>query len=148
MAYGLTVANVGTPANSSANGLMIAAYGVGLSALLIPFAFITVALISRREDWPLKVFYGMGLALVVGLPLLIFGNPLASLIAGYAAGAVITVSLPEGVTWHNRAIAAAVVTLLALGGMMVAFTPTAVIAPALPFTAVGVADLFGVRPTA
>jgi hypothetical protein len=148
MAYGLAVAAAGTRADPSADGTMTAAYGVGLSVLLIPFALITVALISRREDWPLMVFYGMGLALAVGLPLLIFRNPLLSLVAGYAAGAVISVSLPAGVTWHNRAIAAAVVTLVTLGGMMVAFTPTAVIAPALPFTAVGVADLFGARVTA
>jgi hypothetical protein len=35
-----------------------------------------------------------------------------------------------GTTWHNRAIAAAIVTLLTLGGMMVAFVPTAVVARA------------------
>jgi hypothetical protein len=145
MAYGLTVANVGTRADPQANGLMTASYGVGLSVLLIPFALIAVAWTSRREDWPLAVFYGMGLALLIGLPLLLFGNPLASLIAGYAAAAVITVSLPEGTTWHNRAIAAAVVTLFTLGGMMVAFVPTAVVAPGLPFLATGLADLFGPR---
>jgi hypothetical protein len=91
------------------------------------------------------VFYGMGLALAGGLPLLFFRNPLASLIAGYAAAAVITVSLPEGVTWHYRAVAAAGVALFTLGGMMVAFVPTAVVAPGLPFLATGLADLFGPR---
>ncbi|HSJ46858.1 MAG TPA: hypothetical protein VK923_19460 [Euzebyales bacterium] len=87
----------------------------------------------------------MGLSLAIGLPLLIFRNPLASLLAGYAAAAVVTVSRPRGTTWYNRAIAAAIVTLLTLGGMMVAFIPTAVVAPGLPFLATGLADLFGPR---
>lgn len=145
MAYGLAVAAAGTRADPDANGTMIAASGVGLAVLLIPAALVTVALVSRRGDWPLAVLSGMGLSLAVGLPLLIFRNPLVALIAGYAAAAVITVSLPEGVTWHNRAIAAAIVTLFTLGGMMVAFVPTAVVAPGLPFLAVGLADLFGPR---
>jgi hypothetical protein len=145
MAYGLAVAAAGTRADPGADGTMIAAGGVGLAVLLIPAALVTVAMVSRRPDWPLAVLYGMGLSLGVGLPLLMFRNPLASLIAGYAAAAVITVSLPEGVTWHNRAIAAAIVTLFTLGGMMVAFVPTAVVAPGLPFLAVGLADLLGPR---
>lgn len=145
MAYGLAVAAAGTRADPDADGTMIATSGVGLAVLLIPAALVTVALVSRRPDWPLAVLSGMGLSLAVGLPLLIFRNPLVSLIAGYAAAAVITVSLPEGVTWHNRAIAAAIVTLFTLGGMMVAFVPTAVVAPGLPFLAVGLADLFGPR---
>jgi hypothetical protein len=145
MAYGLAVAAAGTPADPAASGTMIAAAGVGLAVLLIPFALATVTLVSRRPDWPLAVLYGMGLSLVVGLPLLMFRNPLASLIAGYAAAAVVTVSLPDGVTWHNRAIAAAIVALVTLGGMMVAFVPTAVVAPGLPFLATGLADLFGPR---
>jgi hypothetical protein len=59
--------------------------------------------------------------------------------------AVVTVSRPAGTTWHNRVIAAAIVTLLTLGGMMVAFVRTAVVAPGLSFLAVGLADLFGPR---
>lgn len=142
MAYGLAVAAAGTPADPERDGIMIAASGVGLAVLLIPAGLATAALISRRPDWPLAVLGGMGLSLAVGLPLLIFRNPLASLIAGYAAAAVVTISLPEGVNWHNRAIAAAIVSVVALGGMAVAFVPTAVVAPGLPFMAMGVADLF------
>lgn len=145
MAYGLAVAAAGTPSDPAADGTIISAAGVGLAVLLIPVALVAVALISRTPDWPLMVFYSMGLSLAVGLPLLIFRNPLASLVAGYAAAAVFALSRPEGMTWHNRAIAAAIVTVVTLGGMMVAFTPTALIAPGLPFMAAGFADLFGSR---
>ncbi len=145
MAYGLAVAAAGTQADPGTDATMVAAAGVSLAVALVPAALVTVALVSRRPDWPLMVFYGMGLAIAIALPLLIFRNPLASLIAGYAAGAVITVRLPEGVTWHNRAIAAAIVTVVTLTGMAIAFVPTAVVAPGLPFLATGLADLFGPR---
>jgi hypothetical protein len=147
MAYGLAVGNVGAPADRAPDATTMAVYGVGLSVLLIPLALISVALISRQQDWPLMVFYGMCLAVGVGLPLLIFRNPLASLIAAYAAAAVITLSRPPGTSWRDRAIAAAIVTVVSIVGMAVAFTLTAVIAPALPFMAVGVADLVTARPT-
>lgn len=147
MAYGLAVGAAGTPADPDRDTTMIAAAGVALAVVLMPAGFAAAAFISRRPDAPIGVLYGMGLALGIGLPLLWFGNPLAALIAGYAAGAVVTVAPPEGATWHNRAIAAAAVVLIALVGMATVFVPTAVIAPGLPFTAVGLADLFAPRRT-
>lgn len=140
LAYGLAVAVAGTPLDPDRDTTMIAAAGVSLAVILMPAGLACAAFVSKRPDAPLAVLVGMGLALAIGLPLLWFGNPLASLIAGYAAAAVVTISLPEGATWHNRAIAAAVVTVVVLVGMATAFTLTAVLAPALPFTAVGLAD--------
>lgn len=145
MAYGLAVASAGLPAEQGRDTTMIATAGVGLSVLLIPAGLAAAAFLSRRPDAPMAVLAGMGLAVGVGLPLLSFRNPLAALIAGYAAGAVVTVSLPDHATWHNRAISAAAVSLVTLGGMATLFVPTAVIAPALPFTAAGLADLFESR---
>jgi hypothetical protein len=147
MAYGLAVAAAGTPADPDRDTAMIAAAGVGLAVLLVPAGLAAAAFVSRRPDAPIAVLAGMALAVGVGLPLLWFRNPLAALIAGYAAGAVVTVSRPEHAPWHKRAIAAALVALIALGGMAVAFVPTAAIAPALPFMAMGIADLFERRPT-
>lgn len=143
LAYGLAVAAAGTPADPNRDGTMIATSGISLAMLLMPAGFATAAFVSRRPDAPLAVLAGMALAMGTGLPLLWFRNPLGALIVGYAAGAVVTVSLPEGATWHNRALAAGLVALVALGGMLVAFGLTALIAPALPFMAVGLADMFG-----
>lgn len=145
MAYGLAVAVAGTPAAPDSDGSSVATASVGLSLLMMPAAFVSAAFISRRNDAPLAVLAAMGLALAVGLPLLVFGNPIAALIAGYAAGAVVTMHLPEGITWHYRAIAAAVVTVVSLAGMTVAFLATATIAAALPFTATAVADHYATR---
>ena len=46
MAYGLAVESAGTRADPEAHGTMIAASGVGLAVLLIPFGLATVALVS------------------------------------------------------------------------------------------------------
>ncbi|MEE8600411.1 hypothetical protein [Euzebya tangerina] len=142
MAYGLAVASAGTPADPGADGASIATAGVALSVALMPLGFGVTAWVSKRPDWPIAVLSAMGLALAVGLPTLIFRNPLASLMAGYAAGAVVALARPLGTTWHNRAIAAAIATTVVLIGMSMLFLPTAIIAPALPFTAMGLADLF------
>lgn len=142
MAYGLAVAANGTPGNPGADGASVASAGVGLSFILMPAGFAAVAYVSKRSDAPIAVLTAMGLAIAVGLPTLIFRNPLASLIVGYAAGAVVSLSRPPETSWHNRAIAAAIAATIVLTGMSVLFTPTALLAPALPFTAVGLADLF------
>ncbi|MBY5160906.1 hypothetical protein [Salsipaludibacter albus] len=145
-AYGLTVLTSGLPNGGGeeqqvSTGLL--ALAVGLS--LVPAAMAAAAFVSRRDDPFIGVLAGMGLAVAVGLPTLLFRNPVASLIVGYSAGAVVAVSRPSGTSWHARAVAAAVVSVIAVVGMSVAFVPTAVIAPALPFTAAGVGDLFAKR---
>lgn len=86
------------------------------------------------------VVAGMALAVAVGLPLLSLGNPVAALISGYAAGAVVTLSRPEGMPLRNRVLAAAAVAVVVHVGMVTVPAPTAWMAPALPFTAMGVAD--------
>ena len=81
MAYDLAVAAAGTPADAGADGTMIAVSGVGLSVLLIPAALVTVAMVSRRPTGRSRTSTAwVCLSLAVGLPLLIFGNPLTSLI--------------------------------------------------------------------
>jgi hypothetical protein len=147
LAYGLAVGEAGTPAGSGdATTVSVAAVALGIA--LVPFVFLIATFVSKRVDAPLMVLAGMGLAIAVSLPLLAFRNPLASLIAGYAAGAVFTLSRPAGTSWRNRAFAAAGVAAFAVAGMEVAFIATAWLAPAMPFTAMGLADLFTARPIA
>lgn len=145
-AYGLAVLTSGLPnggAEEEQVGTGLLALAVGLS--LVPAAMAVAAFVSRREDPFIGVLAGMGLAVAVGLPTLVFRNPVASLIIGYAAGAVVAVSRPYGTRWYARGVAAAIVAVIAVVGMSVAFAPTAVIAPALPFTAAGMGDLFAKR---
>lgn len=143
MAYGATVLDRGVlPNGLSENTESIGLLTIALGVSSVPIAFLVAALLSRRPDWPIGVLAAMGLSLAVGLPLLAFNNPLASLLAGTAAGAVVAVQREPGTTWHHRAIAAAVVAVVAVVGMQfdAVFVVVAIVGPALPFMAVGVAD--------
>lgn len=120
---------------------------IGLSLLLAPLAFVVGAVVSRRQDWPLGVAAAMALAATVGLPLLIFRNPAAAMLAGFAAGAVVSVSRPPELDWRYRAVAAGLVSVVAIAGLgtSATFIPTAIVGPALPFTAVGLSDMVQAR---
>jgi len=115
---------------------------IGLALLLAPVAFLFGAWISRRPDWPLGVAAAMALAACVGLPLLIFRNPAASLLAGFAAGAAVAVARPPGLTYRHRFWAAGIVSLLVIAGLNTSatFVAAAIVGPALPFMAVGLSD--------
>lgn len=79
--------------------------------------------------------------------MLIFGNPAAALLAGFAAGAVVSLSRPPELDWRYRAVAAATVSLLVIAGLgtTATFIPVAIIGPALPFSAVGLSDMVQAR---
>ncbi len=146
-AFGLAVLTNGLPNGGGGEEQQVStgllALALGLS--LVPAAMAVAAFVSRRQDAFIGVLAGMGLAVAVGLPSLVFRNPVASLIVGYSAGAVVAVSRPDGTRWYARGVAAVVASVIAVVGMSVAFVPTAVIAPALPFTAAGFGDLFAKR---
>lgn len=143
MMFGAALAASESGGELSADALGQSGAGFGLSLLLVPVVFASAAFVSLREDAPIMTLAGMGVAIGVGLPLLILENPVAALISGYAAGAVVALSRPAKQPLRNRWIAAAVVALLVHAGFEVGLeAPTAWIAPALPFTAMGIADLF------
>jgi hypothetical protein len=140
LAYGaaisFTEASVDTELVTRAGGAF------GLSLILVPMAFAAAAFVSRRDDAPLMVLAGMGLFLVVGLPVLVLRNPVGALITGYAAGAVVSLAREEGTGLRHRAVAAAIVGVVVHLGFLAVPAPTAWLAPALPFTAMGIADGF------
>ncbi len=147
MAYGSTVLEAGTTPSGAGDATSIGLVGIGMSIALVPIAFVVAGMVSRKPDWYIWVLAAMGLAIAVGLPLMYFRNPLAALLAGFSAGAVVAVDRPEGTIWHARAIAAALVTVVVVLGMQVQplFFVLAAIGPALPFTAIGLADIMAPR---
>ncbi|MPZ53449.1 MAG: hypothetical protein GEU79_12080 [Acidimicrobiia bacterium] len=142
MGYGFVVGDQGTPGSPGSDASTTAGAAISLSLVLVPLAFAIAAWVSRRSDWPIGVLIAMGVSLAVGLPLLYFGDPLGSLLSGYAAGAVTSLSRPVGMGWRHRAVAAAVVTALVLLGNRFIPLVSLVFGPALPFTAMVVADMF------
>lgn len=148
MAFGAAVAGSGeTPSGADDDVATISGGFIGLSLLLAPLAFILSAFFSKRQDWPLGVAAAMALTATIGLPLLIFGNPAAALLAGFAAGAVVAVARPPELDWRYRAAGAALASALLLAGLgnAATFVPFAVIGPALPFATVGFSDMVQMR---
>jgi hypothetical protein len=111
-----------------------------LGMMLVPFAFMALAFLSREDDASWAVLKGMGLFLVFGLPLGLF-NVVIGLVAGYGLGAVVTLRREPGI--HGRrprviAVLLAVVYTVA----MLAFIPEFGVftGSVIPFVAVGIAD--------
>lgn len=140
LAYGSALAFNEPAATASGDVIGRAGAGFGLSLVLVPVVFAVAAFASLREEAPTMVIAGMAVSVAVALPLLALGNPVAALISGYAAGAVVTLSRPEGMPLRNRILAAAAVAVVVHVGLVTVPAPTAWVAPALPFTAMGVAD--------
>ncbi len=142
MGFGFVTGAVGEFGPIGGDPLATAGAALSLSLVLVPLAFVVAARMSRRVDWPIGVLIAMGVTLAAGLPLLILRDPLGVLIAGYAAGAVSSLSRPEGTTWHRRGIAAIVVAVVVLAGNRFLPLVSLVFAPALPFTVMGLVDMF------
>ncbi len=137
LVYGGAISNV-SEVDADLVGRAGSAYGLAL--ILVPAVFASAAFLSRRTDAPIMVLAGMGVFLGVGLLALVLGNPAAALITGYAAGGVVSLSRDDGLPLRNRWIAAAAVGVVVHAGFVVLAAPTAWLAPALPFTAMGLAD--------
>jgi hypothetical protein len=111
-----------------------------LGLILVPFAFIALAFLTRQRDASWAVVKAMGLFLVVGLPIGLF-NVVIGMVAGFGAGAVVAVRTEEGVPYRKpRSIGVLVAVLYTLA--MLAFVPPLGVftGSVVPFAAVGIAD--------
>lgn len=126
---------------------MQATSALGLSLILVPAVFATAAFVSARDDAPIGTLAGMGVFVALGAILLVLPppNPLAALIAGYTGGAVVTLSRPQGMSRRNRWIATGVVVVVVFVGFLTVPAAIAWLAPAMPFTAMGIADAYTPR---
>ena len=112
---------------------------LGLS--LLPFVFIVLAFLSEHPRAPGAAVRAMGLAILVGIPVsALAADAVTGLVAGVGAGGIAALRSDAVRAWRPRALgvlaaSAYVVLMLRLTGALVL-----VVAPALPFTAIGVAD--------
>jgi hypothetical protein len=112
------------------------AFGLGL----IPFAFVVLAFLSEHPRAPGAVLRAMGLSLVVGLPASAASpDAVTGLVAGLGAAGIAALRADVMHSWRVRAVAVVVATLFV--SLFVRVSDAAlVIAPALPFTCLGLAD--------
>jgi hypothetical protein len=108
---------------------------------LIPFVFIALAFLSEHPRAPAGVVRAMVAALVIGIPAsALAADAVTGLVAGMGAGGIFALRADEERAWRARAIAVVVATAWTFLTLRTATDVALLLAPALPFTAVGVAD--------
>jgi hypothetical protein len=130
---GLVSAAAGAPGNPTP----LIAFGVAA----LPFVFVVLAFLSEHPRPPGAVVRAMGLALLVGIPAYaLAGDGVTWLVAGMGAGGIVALRADLPHDWRTRAVAVAAASVLVYVMLRVADVPAVLLAPALPFTALGVAD--------
>jgi hypothetical protein len=113
---------------------------IAFGLALVPFVFIVLAFLSEHPRAPGAVVRAMVLSLLVGIPIsAVAPDAVTGFVAGLGAGGIAALRADDIHSWKGRAVAVAVVTLLVFLLVMVSDVAL-LLAPALPFTSIGVAD--------
>ncbi|MGH2661235.1 MAG: hypothetical protein ACRDH8_00225 [Actinomycetota bacterium] len=113
---------------------------IAFGLALVPFVFLVLAFVSEHPRAPGAVLRAMGLALLVGIPIsALAADAVTGVVAGMGAGGIAALRADLAHDWKPRALA--VLAVSAFVFLMLRTSPVALLlAPALPFTAIGVAD--------
>lgn len=134
---------VGVYASTSDSGEAGSAY-FALGFILVPIMCAVVAFMSRHPRAPMATLKGMGVWLVIGLPLSLV-HPVIGLGAGYTAAGALTLRSDALAPGKNRAWAILAVALY-LALLLFILPQSAVLAGAVsPLLAIRAADLFTER---
>jgi hypothetical protein len=111
----------------------------GLSA--IPFVFIALAFFSEHPRWPGAVVRAMLLSLLIGIPVSALAqDAVTGFVAGIGAGGIAALRADLTHSFRTRALAILVVSAFAYLAVRSIDAVALLLTPALPFTALGVAD--------
>lgn len=113
---------------------------IAFGLALVPFVFVVLAFLSEHPRAPGAVLRAMALSLLVGIPVSAAApDAVTGFVAGLGAGGIAALRADPMHTWKARAAAVASVTLFVFLLVMVSDVAL-LLAPALPFTSIGVAD--------
>jgi hypothetical protein len=113
---------------------------IAFGLALVPFVFVVLAFLSEHPRAPGAVIRAMVLSLLVGIPVsAIAPDAVTGFVAGIGAGGIAALRADPVHDWRARAVAVAAVTLFVFLLVMVSDVAL-LLAPALPFTSIGVAD--------
>ena len=113
---------------------------IAFGLALVPFVFMVLAFLSEHPRAPGAVVRAMVLSLLVGIPVSAAApDAVTGFVAGLGAGGIAALRADPVHSWKARAAAVAVVTVFVFLLVMVSDVPL-LLAPALPFTSIGVAD--------
>jgi hypothetical protein len=113
---------------------------IAFGLALIPFVFVVLAFLSEHPRAPGAVVYAMVLSLLVGIPISALApDAVTGFVAGLGAGGVVALRADAVHNYRARALAVVAVSVAVLLLAMVSDIAL-LLAPALPFTSIGVAD--------
>ena len=113
---------------------------IAFGLALVPFVFVVLAFLSEHPRAPGAVVRAMVLSLLVGIPVsAVAPDAVTGFVAGLGAGGIAALRADPVHSCKARAAAVAVVTLFVFLLVMVSDVAL-LLAPALPFTSIGVAD--------
>jgi hypothetical protein len=113
---------------------------IAFGLAVIPFAFVVLAFLSEHPRAPGAVLRAMALSLLVGIPIgAAAPDAVTPLVAGLGVGGIAALRADAVHPWQARAIGVVAATLLVFLVLRVSDIGL-VLAPALPFMSVGIAD--------
>jgi hypothetical protein len=140
-AYWSLLVGLVSVASDDPQGVPIAGPYIAFGLCLVPFVFVALAFLSEHPKAPMAVVKAMVLALVVGIPVsAVAADAVTGFVAGVGAGGVAALRADLDHRWQARAIAIVVVSAWAFVTVRSVPEVALLLAPALPFTSLGVAD--------
>jgi len=128
-------------ASTKSGGVASPGLWIAFGLMLLPFVFVALAFASGHPHAPGAVAKAMALAVVVGVPVsALSADAVTGFVAGVGAGGIVALRSDVDRPWRARILAVFVVTLWAYVTVRVVPEAALLLAPALPFTSVGVAD--------
>jgi hypothetical protein len=113
---------------------------IAFGLAIVPFVFVVLAFLSQHPRAPGAVVWAMVLTLLVGVPVsAVAPDAVTGFVAGLGAGGIVALRRDPMHSWRVRAVAVVAASLLVFLVTLVSDVAL-VLAPALPFTALGIAD--------
>jgi hypothetical protein len=139
-AYWSIVAGTVAAASDATDAPAAAPY-IAFGLAVIPFVFVALAFLSEHPRAPAAAAKAMAVSLLVGIPVSAMAQDgVTGLIAGLGAGGMFALRADLAHSTKARAIAVVVATVYCWVLLRTASELALIIGPALPFTALGIAD--------
>jgi hypothetical protein len=114
---------------------------IAFGLVLIPFVFLVLAFLSEHPRAPGAVVKAMLLAIIVGIPVsALAADAVTGMVAGIGAGGISALRADQYPVGRARAIAVLAASVYIFIMVRAAGELAIVVAPALPFSSIGVAD--------
>jgi hypothetical protein len=140
-AYWSLLIGVVSAASTKSGGVANPGLWIAFGLMLIPFVYVVLAFASGHPRAPGAVAKAMALAVAIGVPVsALSADAVTGFVAGVGAGGVAALASDVERPWRGRILAVLAVTLWAFVTVRVVPEAALLVAPALPFTSVGVAD--------